>query len=213
MKQLAWALVLVGLTAGPAAAQIFHWADGGGVQYYTTDFDSIPLEYREIARTIYSTPREPGPGVEDPTSALQGPQTANESSPNAGAPETPSASGTTLVSKGGVIMVGANLNGIPLTLLVDTGASKTMISPAALSRAGLDSSGGQPVRVIGVTGVGDAFEVTVPRLDVAGAQVGPLGIVAHDLPGAGADGLLGRDILSGFILTIDVGRSRVTLTR
>jgi hypothetical protein len=216
MKRLGLALLLLGLTTEPAAAQIYHWADPGGVQYYTTDFDRIPVEYRETARIIYSTPRDPAPRLADSASEAQDPaQTGGESGPNVGNGGTPPAggTGTTLVSRGGVIMVGANLNGVPLTLLVDTGASKTMISPAALSRAGLDSSSGQPVGMAGASGTGDGIEITVPRLDVAGTQVGPLAVVAHEVSASGADGLLGRDILSGYILMIDVGRSRVTLAR
>jgi len=52
------------------------------------------------------------------------------------------------------------------------------------------------------------------RLDeVAGAATGPLAIIAHDAGLAQADGLLGRDFLSLFSVTIGARASVVTRRR
>ena len=55
-----------------------------------------------------------------------------------------------------------------------------------------------------------AVLVSVPRLDIAGAQVGPLGVVAFAVPGD-VDGLLGRDVLDAFTVTFDAAQNRATL--
>ena len=109
-------------------------------------------------------------------------------------------------------MVTARVNGAPLTLMVDTGADRTMLAPAALARAGLDVSQGRRIRVLGVTGTSDAYEVTLPGLDVAGARLGPVAVVVHELPSPGLDGLLGRDLLHAFTLTVDSAGGQATLT-
>ena len=58
--------------------------------------------------------------------------------------------------------------------------------------------------------------VTVPLLDVAGARIGPLAVIVHALPADGraepVDGLLGRDVLDAFTLTVDTASGRATLT-
>ena len=48
-------------------------------------------------------------------------------------------------------------------------------------------------------------------LEVGGWMVGPLPIVAHDAGLTQAEGLLGRDFLSRFSVTIDARTSVVTL--
>ncbi len=127
-------------------------------------------------------------------------------------PVAPSApSGAVVPYSGGPLVVDASLNGVPLRLLVDTGAERTLISPAALARAGVDPAAGPPVQIRGVTGDATATLVAVARLDVAGARVGPLAVIAHALRGEGVDGLLGRDVLDAFTVTVDAAAHRATL--
>jgi len=112
---------------------------------------------------------------------------------------------------GAPVIIDAYLNGVALRLLIDTGADRTVISPAALVRAGVDAARGAPVRITGVTGSSSASLVAVQRLDVAGAQVGPLAVIAHAVPGD-FDGLLGRDVLDAFTVTFHAAENRATLT-
>jgi hypothetical protein len=53
----------------------------------------------------------------------------------------------------------------------------------------------------------------VESIEVDGARVGPLMVVSHDAGlGSGTDGLLGRDFLDQFVVTIDSSSRIVTLT-
>jgi hypothetical protein len=53
--------------------------------------------------------------------------------------------------------------------------------------------------------------VIVPVLDIAGASLGPLWLIVHDAGLGGVDGLLGRDVLDAFTVTIDAAAGRATL--
>jgi hypothetical protein len=177
------------LSAAPATAQIYRWTDPAGVVHFTTNLDSIPAEHRA---GVYGIDASRPPGE---------------------APPPPRAPASTIPVAGGApIMVTAQLNGVPLTLMLDTGADRTMLVPAALARAGVDGSGGRPIRVLGVTGMSDAYEITLARLDVAGARLGPVAVVVHEVPSPGLDGLLGRDLLNAFTLTVDPASGHAILT-
>ncbi len=173
--------------ATPAVADLYQWTDTNGVVYYTTDPDRIPAEYRDIANVTRWAPREPA--------------------------QTPAETHSISFSVGAPIIAEAYLNGVALTFVLDTGAARTVISPATLARTGFATDTGRRMRLVGVAGTTEAPEVMVPRLDVAGAQIGPVNVLAYDVPGLPADGLLGRDVLDQFTLTIDATRGQATLTR
>jgi predicted aspartyl protease len=173
--------------AAPAAAQIYQWTDESGVLHYTTDLDRIPPAQRAGARVLDSRPREPEPAA-------------------------PTAAPATLpISTSGQVLAPVVLNGVSLVLVVDTGADRTMLLPSALARAGLSATEGRAVGVIGIGGAASAIEVTVPRIDVAGVMLGPASVLVHDARLPGVDGLLGRDLLGSFTLTVDTASGRATL--
>lgn len=181
------AAVLVWST--PAAAQLYRWTDATGTDYYTTDLAAIPPAYRDSAKDIGA----PTPGPLQPTA--------------------PPAPGGVVIpyTGGGPLVVDALINGTPARLVLDTGADRTLISPAAMARAGIDVSTGTPVLVRGVTGEAMASLVSVPRLDLAGTRVGPVVVVVHTITGQTTDGLLGRDVLDAFTLTMDSAGQRAIL--
>ena len=198
-------LVLAGcLLAAPAAAELYRWTDAEGTVHYTAELAAIPPAFRDGA-TLLSTPQA--------RPAL---------------PSDPSAPVTLRVTPGAPITVEVRLNGVPLTLIVDTGADRTVISPEAIERAGFAGQAGRTVQVVGVTGSATAMLVTLPLLDVAGARIGPLPVIVYALPvtfrapgssegGGGTpsgtvDGLLGRDVLDAFTLSVDAASDRATLT-
>jgi clan AA aspartic protease (TIGR02281 family) len=173
----------------PARAQLYRWTDASGTDYYTTDLASIPPAYRESAKDIGA----PTPGPPQPTAP-------------------PSPVGLVIpYTAGGPLVVDALINGTPVRLMLDTGADRTLISPAAMARAGIDVSSGTPVQVRGVTGEAMASLVSVPRLDLAGTRVGPVVVVVHTITGQSTDGLLGRDVLDAFTLTMDSAGQRAVL--
>ena len=174
----------------PAVAELYQWTDASGVRYYTSDLATIPEAYRPGARDVGSPrPRDAVP---------------LETRGDADVGVMPFEAGRPIVA-------GVEINGAALRLIVDTGAERTMLSPAAVARAGLSVEGAQPVRIVSVTGTAIGSELVVPRMDVAGARVGPLRVIVHDARVRDADGLLGRDVLDFFTLTVDSTAGRAIL--
>ena len=184
------------LAASPASAQLYTWTDEKGTVHYTADPYTIPPQFRPA-----DLPPTPPPTASDPWSAWGKPTVT-----------APPAGAVVQFSPGAPIVVSARLNGVPLSLLLDTGADRTLISPAAIARAGYASAApATEIRILGVTGGSTATLVTVPLLDVAGARIGPLPLIVHDADLGSVDGLLGRDVLDAFTVTIDAAAGRATL--
>ena len=112
------------------------------------------------------------------------------------------------------IIVNARINGGGNTqLLLDTGAQGTVISPTALAALGINYRNAVRGSIKGVTGDADVLAVRVESIEVEGARFGPLMVVSHDAGlGPGRDGLLGRDFLDNFVVTIDSANRVVVLS-
>jgi len=102
---------------------------------------------------------------------------------------------------------------IVLRLLLDTGASYTMLPVEAVETLGCDTH--HPVRrarIVAAGGVIVAPVVTVPWFHCLGQRLEQWPVVAHTLPpGTFVDGLLGMDFLTHFQTTIALGRAEVRL--
>jgi hypothetical protein len=177
----------------PASAEIFSWADDQGIQYYTTDPANIPERYRAQARSL-SLPPSPAPPAD-----LQ--------------PVAPP-KGKTKISypPGSSILVRAKINGAgPITLILDTGADRTLITSAGVSNLGLSTENSMPVLLSGVTGASRGSAIWVDSIEIEEAKAGPLLITIYDAVLKEANGLLGRDFLAHFNVTIDSKEGVVTL--
>ena len=194
MRSWATAVILISiLIPGGALAEIYYFIDDQGIQYYTTSPESIPEPYRSRAQAL-SLPTSP-PAPPELTS-------------------TPSPKGITKIPfrPDSPILVGAKINGAgPLTLILDTGADRTLIRLSALRKLGIANENTTRLVLRGVTGESDADAVWVHAVEVGEARVGPLLIIAHEADLKGADGLLGRDFLAHFNVTIDSKERVVTL--
>ncbi len=96
---------------------------------------------------------------------------------------------------------------------LDTAATRTVIRPSFLRRAGCDLR--RPVgfaEMTAATGLATAPLVRVERVVCLGADRVAFPVVAHELPAAfDGDGLVGLDFLAGRVLTLDFARGRVAL--
>lgn len=110
------------------------------------------------------------------------------------------------------VLVSARINGGgPVTLILDTGADRTMVAPQAFWRLGISAHNAGRYKVKGVGGTVEADAVWVDSVEVGEAKAGPLVVIAHDADLKGADGLLGRDFLDQFTVTINSTERVVTL--
>ena len=203
---LAMALALGGLlgVVTTASAQIYRWTDERGEVRFSQGIHSVPPQFRGGA-VMMSAPSQPAAPVPT-TPGLAAPEPA-ASTPPAGVARIP-------FTPGQPIMVSARINGGGNTqLILDTGAQGTVISPTALAALGIGYRNAVRGSIKGVTGDANVLAVRVESIEVEGARFGPLLVVSHDAGlGAGRDGLLGRDFLDNFIVTIDSAARVVTLT-
>ncbi len=187
--RVAFLLILM-LAPAPALAQMYQWQDDQGTIHFTNELQNIPEPYRSQARFLPASPMAPPAPAPEPPRITRIPFTA-----------------------GSPILVSARINGSgPITLILDTGADRTVVAPPALWRLGISTANAPRAQIKGVTGRSEGDLVQVTSVEVGEARVGPLLIIAHDADLKVADGLLGRDFLERFSVTIDAKEGVVTLT-
>jgi predicted aspartyl protease len=188
------ALVIVSLIlAAPAAAQTYRWVDETGAVHYSEGLDSVPERFRAGARRLL-LPAAPARAPTAPA-AGEGADTVIEFEP------------------GKRIYATARINGSQTArLIVDTGADRTVIAPRTLVAAGVSlRAAGAAGQIRGATGTADVQAYDIESLQVGNARVGKMLVISHDIDIPDADGLLGRDFLDRFNVTIDNGAGKVTL--
>ena len=113
-------------------------------------------------------------------------------------------------------LVQVTLNRVhPATLVVDTGAQSTILSPSVVKRLGVAVSDDAQRRQVAAVG-GNKFEVPFVRLAVlrvGDATIENMEVGVYDVaPGSrGIHGLLGADFLHKFRLTLDRNESLMQL--
>jgi hypothetical protein len=191
-------LVIAGALAaglpGPTSAQLYRWTNERGEVHFTEGLESIPDRFRASA-TLLGHPRPPDPP------ALSAPP------PSAGDPGNVLARITFV--PGAPIVVSARVNGgRSVQLVLDTGADRTMISPQTLSALGADMRAVRRGMLSGVTGTAEVNTVMLESIEVGQARVAPIEVLAHNPNLTRGEGLLGRDFLDRFNVSIDT-RTRV----
>ncbi len=201
MRSLAPGVTLLLLLAwtSPSEAQIYRWTDERGVTNYTEGLDSVPEKHRATAVAVGLRNAAPVPAVGGPGAA--------------GPPEKAGGGTEIKFAPGREIVVEARLNGgTSVRLLLDTGAQRTVINPRVLVAAGVVLSTGQAMQMKGATGTASVSTVQVDSVEVGQAKVGKLAVISHDIEQDGVDGLLGRDFLDQFKVSIDNKEGIVTLS-
>ncbi|MDD5629789.1 MAG: retropepsin-like aspartic protease, partial [Elusimicrobia bacterium] len=109
------------------------------------------------------------------------------------------------------LVVEALINGrAAAPLLVDTGASQTVISPKVAAAAGLD--GGEVVTATLADGRKvEGRLIVVDSLAVGEARVEKTPVVVLAAPGPDAEGLLGMSFLKNFMFQLDMANGRLVL--
>ena len=119
-----------------------------------------------------------------------------------------------------VLFVDGTIDNQPVRLLVDSGAERTLLTEDAVKRLQLPRDTKHATRTIGIGGPSTSFDALLPHglvlggtdLPVDRVTVGPFSI-AQAGGGAGADGLLGADILLAFDVDLNLPAHRLTMYR
>jgi predicted aspartyl protease len=129
--------------------------------------------------------------------------------------EEPLYAAPTTLDRIGRVMAPVMVNGQgPFRFVVDTGASRSAISPRLAERLGLVPEPEAMLRLHGVTG-----EDIVPSVVVARIQAGDIVMENHRVPViapqvfADADGILGVEGFAGMRITVDFENDRILISR
>ena len=114
----------------------------------------------------------------------------------------------------GLVIVEAAVSGEPCWFIVDTGAMRTTIGPGMVEALGLSGALGDEVELVLAGGMKTkGREVTLPRIEVSGADERDVPAAAVRVSDVGVDGLLGQSFLKRFVYTIDESREDKLILR
>lgn len=113
-------------------------------------------------------------------------------------------------------LVAAQMNGAPVSLVLDTGADRTVLTEAASRRVGLTIDPNDIRRGAGAGGVAASFAARVRRFDLAGLAIPDHPVLTLPRPlfapeGETIDGLLPALVLSAFDVDMNLPAGRATL--
>jgi len=201
MRFLTSFIIILALFVPFSYGEMYKWVDEKGTVHFTDDPSAIPDKYREEAET-----RKPPQEVPD----LKPQEDSKSSLP--GKISEPEGITVDLVRSGEVSFTEVVLNGtIKQNLVVDTGASFTVISRAAAKELGIPIDENTPLVPI-TTASSVIFNplVTLRSVRVGEAEIENVDVLVHDLPGRSA-GLLGNSFLSKFKVMLDNINGKMTL--
>ena len=129
--------------------------------------------------------------------------------------DTPESYAIKLTKIGGSFVAQVRLNhNIDAHLIVDTGATMTVISYPIATELGLLSGSDNSINTVNTAG--GSVQVSMAQLEhmqVGGAEAQDVAVAIHDLPDgiSGVSGLLGMSFLSHFLVTLDPGNALLFL--
>jgi hypothetical protein len=121
--------------------------------------------------------------------------------------------------RGNLLFIQAKIGEEPVTMLVDTGAERTLLTEAAVDRLNLPRDFKHATRTFGIGSPTAAWDAKLPNGIVLGTTHFPVDVVTvghfgiDQVAGGSADGLLGADILLAFDIDLNLPAHRVTFYR
>jgi hypothetical protein len=117
----------------------------------------------------------------------------------------------------GLPLIDATIAGVPVRLVLDTGAVRTLLSEAAVRRIGLRRDPRLMSRTEGVGGVSAAFDARAESITLGNAKLQLSGVVVGaftmGLAETQIDGLLGADLWRGVDVDLDLPSRTATFYR
>ena len=191
-------ILLLVLISRSHAADFFRWIDQNGVVHFTDNIHNSPDARRS------------------PAVRIKGQEPARPAAPSKVSPATAAKASIPFEKRGQVVVVEVMLNNtVPVRLVVDTGATYTMISTATAKELSIDPQRAQRTMPFQTAnGVIQAPLANLESVIVGGMEMKNLTAAIHDaVPSAQVAGLLGLNFLSNFRLDIDTEKGMLHLER
>ncbi|MBI5815282.1 MAG: TIGR02281 family clan AA aspartic protease [Nitrospinae bacterium] len=194
------AIILLACLAAPASGQMYRWVDEKGNVNFTDDQSSIPPSARKNSQTLdYNVPGAPSKKDDEPTG--NGEQSGKKTSP----PQLDMVMTAPLIPRGMSYTVETEINGgEKVNMLIDTGASFTIISAETAAKIGLPPLETMPKMPVSTAGGASwIYLVELEKVKVGGAEAQYVEAGISTKLGDGIGGLLGMSFLGEFIHQID----------
>jgi clan AA aspartic protease (TIGR02281 family) len=198
MRVILWACVILLLQVSWSWGKIYQWVDNKGRVHFTDNPATIPDAYRNQIETHTSR------GIpSDHLAPRQARSQPKASATPSRAIPPPQAFVVPLKRAGNALFVQATLNGfVHVPLMVDTGASFTVISTQTAQRLGLNLERAAMIPMQSASGPFLAHLTKVRSMKVGDAAVKDVEVVVHDISPGREQGLLGMSFLDHFNVTI-----------
>jgi clan AA aspartic protease (TIGR02281 family) len=205
-------------SVGPLFAALFACTEGPGITIIT-DSPTQLSQCRPLSESSSAIreerPHRSAPAPDSVPLSLNPVALPQLASPSKEQIARPNSISVPLERLGSLFVVTIHVNETrPARLILDTGASHTILSHAIARDLGLYSHrSAASVTMHTVGGSVQADMVQVDSIRIAGAEVRNSMAAIHDLPDAAPDieGLLGLNVLRQFEVTLDTARSRLHL--
>jgi len=217
------------ITLGSGGAETFRCLDESG----STVLTDSPAQLKDCTPLLSNTPerhvpppskaggsfppsREPADFEPGPPTGQEEPEDTDEESEANRTAQTPPTITIPLAKVGGSLLVQAQLNGTKdVQLILDTGATMTVISYEVAIELGILSGSDNSVNTVNTAG--GQVQVNMARLEeiqVGSAKAKNVAVVIHDLPDGlpQVSGLLGMSFLSQFLITLDSDKGVLLLS-
>jgi clan AA aspartic protease (TIGR02281 family) len=203
MRHVLLACAILFLLLAPVHAKIYKWTDRDGKVHFTDNMAAVPPEYREQVEektsTVPLSERLPGTSGGAPFAAGQLDTAKHHIVP--------------LQRVGDALLVEAILgSSLKSPLIVDTGATFTVIPMAAAKQLSLDLDNAAVIPLRSVSGTFLAPLTKVKLMRVGDATVRDVEVVVYDIAPGGGVGLLGMSFLGDFQVTINAEKKAMILT-
>ncbi len=216
------ALLLLFVLPVTSRADLYQWQDKDGGWHIADDIDKVPPKYRNRMKTEKTpeTAKNPDPEVGEPTSSINRKKEDESVSKIVESIEKllkdkPAQKKYRIPYKQspGVMYVKVSLNGhSPIPLILDTGATFTVLSRETAEKLGISLKGSLPMtRTSTANGVIENYMVRLSSVQLGDARVENVAALVPVRSDIGVNGLLGQNFLNEFEWSNDTTLSVLTL--
>lgn len=203
MRVILWACVILLLQVSWSWSEIYKWTDRNGKVHFTDNPATVPKAYRDQINAQTAKPSQSKNATSSRTSAQPNTSTSAVPTQRTHAVRTPQVFLVPFKRAGNSMFVRATLDGfVRVPLIVDTGASLTVISTVTAKRLGLNLERAAMIPMRSASGVFLAHLTKVRSMSVGDATVKDVDVVVHDISPGRERGLLGMSFLDHFNVTI-----------
>jgi clan AA aspartic protease (TIGR02281 family) len=193
------------LAVASVQGKIYKWTDRNGKVHYTDNIGAVPPEYLEHMQER----NNPAPAARSSTHEIPYSSSTPSSRPSPMARHYL----VPLARVGNAMLVDVVLDGfLKSRLLVDTGATLTVISTATARQLGLNLSDAAVIPLQSVSGLFLAPLTKVKSMTVGEATVRDVEVVVHDIASGGGTGLLGMSFMDNYQVTVNASEETMILT-